>query len=219
MGTAGLTLADNLAYERALHDQGLQLIAGVDEVGRGALAGPLVSAAVVLPPLEQIAVDWDFWAMVRDSKVVQPRERAELAAAIEHRARSVGIAAVDPEEIDAIGLTAANRSAMERAILALDVEPEMLLIDALTIDSGIPQIGIVDGDAISLAIAAASIVAKVTRDAIMVRHDPTYPVYGFAGHKGYGVPGHLAALREHGPCRLHRRSFAPVRAMVSHATP
>ena len=200
-----------VTYERELAASGVRIIAGVDEVGRGALAGPLVAAAVILPPLEEIMRDTAFWAMVRDSKTIVAPRRAELAACIHERAVAVATAIVDVDELDSVGVGAANRMAMERAVFALDPEPEVLLIDAMTIDCGIWQIGIIDGDALSLSVASASIVAKVARDAMMVNLDATHPAYGFARHKGYGVAAHLAALRDHGPCPVHRRTFAPVR--------
>jgi ribonuclease HII len=134
-----------------------------------------------------------------------------LATEIAQHAVAMATAVVSHEELDSIGVAAANRVAMERAVLALEPEPEVLLIDAMIIDSSIWQIGIIDGDALSLSVAAASIVAKVARDAMMVGYDATHPTYGFARHKGYGVATHLAALQEHGPCAIHRRSFAPVR--------
>jgi ribonuclease HII len=200
-----------LSYEQELCDSGIRLIAGVDEVGRGALAGPLVAAAVILPPLEELQREAAFWSTVRDSKTIAEPKREELAAGIAARAAALSTAMIDVDELDSVGVGAANRMAMERAVMALDPEPEVLLIDAMTIDSSIWQIGIIDGDALSLSIAAASIVAKVARDRVMIDHDPIHPAYGFARHKGYGVATHLAALRQHGPCPLHRRSFAPVR--------
>lgn len=200
-----------LGYERDLYDSGISFIAGVDEVGRGALAGPLVSAAVVLPRIEAISEDIRFWSGVRDSKTISARKREELAAGIMERAVCWSVNAVEAEEIDAIGLGPANRIAMERAVLGLEQEPEVLLIDAMTIDSSTWQIGIIDGDALSLSIAAASIVAKVARDTIMIGAGVHWPHYGFPQHKGYGVKTHIAALVEHGPCDLHRRCFSPVR--------
>jgi ribonuclease HII len=207
-----------LTYERELFDSGVRIVAGVDEVGRGAIAGPLVSAAIILPPLSEILDDAAFWSNVRDSKTISPAVRESLAAEIVRRSVACATSCVDSDELDSIGVAAANRIAMERAVLALDPEPEVLLIDAMTIDSSIWQIGIIDGDALSLSVAAASIVAKVTRDAMMVAFDATHPAYGFARHKGYGVAAHLAALREHGPCTIHRRSFAPVQLAGSDAT-
>jgi ribonuclease HII len=203
---------DTLTWERQLWEGGYRLIAGVDEVGRGALAGPLVAAAVILPSIfiELVAIE-PGWLDVRDSKTISHRKRSELAAWIHASGATVSIASVSCDELDAIGTAAANRCAMERAVTGLAAEPDMLLIDAMTIDLDTPQIGIIDGDAQSLSIAAASIVAKVHRDSLMVELDSAYPAYGFARHKGYGVAHHLAALTERGPCPMHRRSFAPVR--------
>lgn len=200
-----------LEYERELNDNGITCIAGVDEVGRGALAGPLVSAAVILPSLQEIHEEAAFWSSVRDSKTITAPRRAILAKGILERARTTAISAIDPDELDDLGVGPANRIAMERAVLGLETEPECLLIDAMTIDSSTWQIGIVDGDALSLSIAAASIVAKVARDTMMIEAADSWPVYGFARHKGYGVRTHIVALQQHGPCDIHRRSFAPVR--------
>ena len=200
-----------LTYERDLRAEGITRIAGVDEVGRGALAGPLMAAAVVLPPPEILMQDIEFWGNVRDSKTISAAKRAILATGILSRAESWSVAAIEPDELDELGVGPANRIAMERAVLGLPTEPEVLLIDAMTIESSVWQIGIIDGDALSLSIAAASIVAKVARDTLMIEAELDWPVYGFARHKGYGVPAHIAALQEHGPCVLHRRCFAPVR--------
>jgi len=209
--TSPLPDITTLDYERDLYDSGISVIAGVDEVGRGALAGPLVSAAVILPGIEVLAQDVDFWKTVRDSKTLTAKKREALAAGIRERAVGWSLHAVGSTEIDEIGVGPANRIAMERAVLGLEQEPEVLLIDAMTIDSSTWQIGIIDGDALSLSIAAASIVAKVARDAMMVEAGDQWPLYGFPRHKGYGVKTHLAALREHGPCDIHRRCFSPVR--------
>jgi ribonuclease HII len=209
--TSSLTDIPTLVYERDLLDGGIGLIAGVDEVGRGALAGPLVAASVILPPLDEIERDAAFWGAVRDSKTITMSRRITLAEGIMERACSWSIAAVPPEELDDLGVGPANRIAMERAVFGLHQEPEMLLIDAMTLDYDLPQLGIIDGDALSLSIAAASIIAKVARDTSMIDCDPQWPLFGFAKHKGYGVASHLAALSEHGPCSIHRRSFAPVR--------
>jgi len=200
-----------LSYERDLLAEGVRLVAGVDEVGRGALAGPLMAAAVILPPMDVLERDADFWRYVRDSKTLSFAKRESLASGILDRAASWSIGTVEPEEIDELGVGPANRIAMERAVLGLETEPEVLLIDAMTIESSAWQIGIIDGDALSMSIAAASIVAKVARDNLMIAAETDWPVYGFARHKGYGVPSHLAALRTHGPCSLHRHCFAPVR--------
>lgn len=200
-----------LAYERDLHAEGVRIVAGVDEVGRGALAGPLMAAAVVLPSIEIIERDIDFWVNVRDSKTLSAARRAQLATEIISRTVSWSTAAIEPNELDVLGVGPANRIAMERAVLGLELEPEVLLIDAMTIESSTWQIGIIDGDALSMSIAAASIVAKVARDTLMIGAGEDWPAYGFARHKGYGVPSHIAALHEHGPCEIHRRCFAPVR--------
>ncbi len=200
-----------LTYERHFLSHDVRHIAGVDEVGRGALAGPLMAAAVVLPSLEEIGRDTAFWNAVRDSKTITVKRRGELAKGIMERATDWSIAAVPPEELDSLGVGPANRIAMERAVYGLSDEPGLLLIDAMTLDCDTPQVGIIDGDALCLSIAAASIIAKVARDTIMMEHDPEWPVFGFAKHKGYGVKTHLLALSEHGPCPIHRRSFAPVR--------
>jgi len=151
---------------------------------------------------------------IRDSKLLTPAEREELLAPICDIAVAVATGMVDAAELDAIGVAAANRLAMERAVLALPLEPHVLLIDATTLDLGIPQVGLIDGDARCLSIAAASIVAKVTRDRLMIAYDAHNPRYGLAAHKGYATLAHLEALARYGPCALHRRSFAPV-AMAS----
>lgn len=206
---------DYLAWERQLWEAGYTAIAGVDEVGRGALAGPLVSAAVILPLQHDGVMEAEpVWAAIRDSKVLSARKRTSLATAIHDSGALISIASVSCEEIDVLGITAANRTAMERAVLGLDVSPDMLLIDALTIDLDTAQIGVIDGDAQSLSIAAASIVAKVYRDALMVELANDWPAYGFDRHKGYGTVKHVEALRQDGPCPHHRRSFAPVRNAI-----
>lgn len=210
--------ADMLAWERQLWDAGYTHIAGVDEVGRGALAGPLVAAAVILPTTSIEVLTSDSWATVRDSKTMTHLRRTTTATAIHASGAVVSIAEVPCDELDTLGVGAANRIAMERAVINLPVEPSILLIDAMTLDLDMPQIGVIDGDAQSLSIAAASIVAKVFRDRLMIEKDAEFPAYGFARHKGYGVAVHLQALRAHGPCPIHRRSFAPVRAAaLSHA--
>ena len=203
---------DLLYWERQLWEGGYQFLAGVDEVGRGALAGPLVAAAVILPGEDEENASFRAVKdLIRDSKTLSRKRREEIAEIIEASGAAIGIGMVEPDEIDVIGINPANRTAMERAVLALPVEPDMLLIDALTLDLDTPQIGVIDGDAQSISIAAASIVAKVTRDRLMVGMHVSWPDYGFARHKGYGVASHLAALQELGPCPQHRRCFAPVR--------
>jgi ribonuclease HII len=199
-----------LDLERAFWRAGLTRVAGVDEVGRGALAGPLVAAAVVLPARAGPGLRRLRAALVRvrDSKMLPPAERVAIREEVAAHAEAVGLGLVEADELDRIGLAAANRVAMERAVLALPDEPATLLLDACVVDLDLPQVGPIRGDALSLSIAAASIVAKVARDALMVAHDRRDPRYGFAAHKGYGTADHRAALRRHGPGPLHRRCFA-----------
>jgi len=203
-----MALRPTFDHERTLWKQGLRLVAGVDEVGRGPLAGPVVAAAVILPPRSRFA----WLADVRDSKLLLAPKREELAEKIRAKALAVGVGAVPPERIDALGIAPAGRLAMAEALAALTLVPEYALIDAFALpEVDIPHHGITDGDALSLSIAAASIVAKVHRDHIMTMYDALYPEYGFAHHKGYSTAEHLEALARHGPCLIHRRSFAPVR--------
>jgi len=203
-------------YETALLDRNVQIIAGVDEVGRGPLAGPVVAAAVVLPTsLIDSTATW--LADVRDSKQITPKRRAAVCVHIHEHAVSVGIGAASPSEIDTIGIAAATRRAMERAIECLDPQPIHLLIDAMKLPAlKIAQTSIIKGDSLSKSIAAASIVAKEDRDTLMRDVlDARYPGYGFAGHKGYGSKLHIEAIERLGPCPIHRRSFAPIRGMVA----
>lgn len=209
------TAIHTYSWEDYLTGHGYVAIAGVDEVGRGALAGPLIAGAVILPSLDSILADTCFWSVVKDSKTISFNRRAVLAEGIRARARSWAIGSVPSEELDAIGVAAANRTAMERAVAGLHVEPDYLLIDATTIDTGLPQQGIIDGDALSLSIAAASIIAKVARDTIMIEMDRIWPQYGFASHKGYAAQYHRDAISLHGPCPAHRFCYAPVRAVVA----
>jgi ribonuclease HII len=201
--------------ERAFWQAGYHLIAGVDEVGRGAMAGPLVAAAVVFPPTDSWWPADTPLAAVRDSKLLTAEGRARLVPIICAGAVAVAVGEVEAGEIDAIGVGPANRLAMERAIAALPVCPEALLLDATTLDVDLPQVGLIDGDARCISIAAASIVAKVTRDRFMIECHGVDPRFGFAIHKGYCTAEHLAALERHGPCRHHRRSFAPVARVCS----
>jgi ribonuclease HII len=205
---AVMALRPTFDHERTLWKRGLRLVAGVDEVGRGPLAGPVVAAAVVLPPRCRFA----WLAGVRDSKLLLAPKREELAEKIRARALAVGLGIVPPERIDALGIAPAGRLAMAEALAALEPVPEYALIDAFALpEVDIPHHGITDGDALSISIAAASIVAKVHRDHIMTMYDALYPDYGFAHHKGYSTVEHVEALVRHGPCPIHRRSFAPVR--------
>lgn len=184
--------------------RGYRHIAGLDEAGRGPLAGPVVAAAVLLPRRCRLPG-------LNDSKQIVESDRVRLFAEIVRRATGVGIGAATEAEIDRLNILQASRLAMRRALMALPVRPDFLLLDAVTLSGlSIPQRPIIKGDGLSSSIAAASIVAKVTRDRLMVEYHRWYPQYNFAEHKGYGTPEHLRLLREHGPCAIHRRSFAPV---------
>ncbi|MBI1885802.1 MAG: ribonuclease HII [Chloroflexi bacterium] len=194
--------------EAALWRQGLGLVAGVDEVGRGPLAGPVAAGAVILPPRAR----FPWLRRVRDSKELPPNVREELAACIWRHALAVGIGVVPHRVIDDVGIVEATRQAMLQALGELSLWPEYVLIDAVTLPTlSAPQRAIIDGDARSRSIACASIVAKVARDSLMLQEDIRHHGYGFATNKGYGTPEHLGALRRLGPCDIHRHSFAPVR--------
>lgn len=198
-----------MRHERELRLAGFQRIAGIDEVGRGSLAGPVVAAAVILPERHRIKG-------LRDSKVLTRARREALYALILDRALGVGVGCVEVEVIDRINILQATKLAMAEALERMPTRPDHLVIDALSLrDVDLPQRPIIDGDAISASIAAASIVAKVTRDRICAELDARYPAYGFARNKGYGTRRHLAALLDAGPCEWHRRSFAPVRMMLA----
>ncbi len=191
---------------------GVSRPAGIDEAGRGAWAGPLVAAAVILPPVSPGLVK--YLSDVRDSKAVSPSERERLLAKVREVACAIGVGSVEAGEIDLLGLSAAGQLAMRRAVRQLGLCPEYLLVDGFPLwSTPFPQKPIVFGDSLCLSIAAASIVAKVTRDHIMVELDAAFPHYGFAVHKGYGTPRHRAALERHGPCMEHRMSYAPVRML------
>ena len=193
-----------LRLERALWARGVTRVAGVDEVGVGPLAGPLVAAAVILPP--ECAVRG-----IDDSKKVPPARREALRVEIEACAIAVGIGIVEVGDVDRLNTYWASIEAMRRAVAALPVAPQQVLIDARHIPGlAVPQAALVKGDARSYSIAAASIVAKVRRDAMMTALEERYPGYGFARHMGYGTAEHLAALARLGPCPAHRRSFQPV---------
>lgn len=189
--------------ENRLRGQGYTLICGVDEVGRGPLAGPVMAGAVILPPDTELVIPG-----VDDSKKVSPKKRAELYGIIQEKSIAWAVGAADVETIDRINILQATMLAMRRAIEQLDPQPDALLVDALTLhDISIPQQPIVHGDARSVSIAAASILAKVTRDTLMEELDELYPQYGFRDNKGYGTAAHIAAIREYGPCPIHRKSF------------
>ena len=191
-------------FERAARQLGWTRIAGIDEAGRGALFGPVVAAAVVLNPKRRI-VGLD------DSKKLTPERRAELAPRIHQHALAWAVAEIDASRIDAWNIYQASRQAMIAALEQLSIIPDYLLIDAMQLDVLIEQKSLIKGDAKSISIAAASILAKTHRDARMNEWDVIYSGYGLAQHKGYGTPEHLEALRRLGPTPLHRNSFAPVR--------
>lgn len=201
-------LAEMYRFEERLHSQGVVHVAGVDEVGRGPLAGPVLAACVIMPPAGP------FIPGVDDSKKLSPKKRVALSARIREVALGVGLGRAESEEIDEVDIHRATRRAMSRAIENCGpARPDALLIDAVTLPSEkIRQISIVHGDSRCYSIAAASILAKVARDAWMIEQDSVYPGYGFASNKGYGTAEHLAALEKRGLCPLHRRSFAPVSA-------
>ena len=194
--------------ERALQSQGYHLIAGVDEVGRGPLAGPLVASAVILPPTPE----GQWLSLVRDSKELSPKKREFLVEPIMEAAIAVGTGMVPPELIDVWGITRATQIAMNIAIGKLRLPPQSILIDAVRLQHlRILQKVLIRGDKLSLSIACASIIAKVSRDKMMERFDQIHPGYGFARNKGYGTREHLLNLQRLGPSPIHRRSFAPLR--------
>lgn len=196
-------------WDRALLALGHRFLAGVDEVGRGPLAGPVMAGAVILP----IGLNAQWVAEVNDSKLLSPRVRHALSDRIWEEALAVGIGSASTDEIDQVGIVPATRLAMSRAIRRLKISPDCLLIDALRLPQiDLPQESIIRGDSISISIAAASIVAKVARDRLMVQMDSHYPGFGFRRNKGYGTPEHLKALGLLGPCLIHRMTFAPVSA-------
>jgi len=201
----------SFAEEKRLEKQGYRLIAGIDEVGRGPLAGPLVAAAVILP----LKPDISWLPLVRDSKQLTPARREFLFPLINEAAIGIGFGILSPDAIDSRGMTMAVRKAMYSAVEHLPCPPDFLLIDHVRLpELDLPQKGITKGDSLSLSIACASIVAKVTRDRMMVALDDVYPGYGFARHKGYATREHLTRLRRLGACPIHRRCFAPVRECV-----
>jgi ribonuclease HII len=205
----------NTSHEQILWGKGYSRIAGVDEVGRGPLAGPVVAAAVVLD-----SADTDRWlGIFKDSKKMTETQRESAFEALIAAGLPNAVGACNAEEIDAVGIYAATKLAMARAIEGLEPRPDHLLMDAMNLDAiALPQRSLIKGDAVSLSIAAASVVAKVTRDRLMAGvFNDQFPEYGFAAHKGYGTASHLQALRMNGPCEIHRTSFRPVReALLQH---
>lgn len=201
-----LRLEKMLAYEKELYTQGIQLIAGVDEVGRGPLAGPVVAAAVILPKACKIPG-------LNDSKKIPKSKHKEIYEAVLQNAIAIGIGIENNHVIDQVNIYEATKLAMREAIGQLEPQPQHLLIDAMRLDLPISQTSIIKGDANSLSIAAASIVAKVTRDQMMEEFDREYPGYDFAQNAGYGTAKHLAGLDKLGVTPIHRRSFEPIKSM------
>ena len=191
-------------YERLAYQEGASFIAGVDEVGRGPLAGPVVAAAVILPKnIEDLGFD--------DSKKLSASKREEIYRLIQEKAIAIGIGIVDADIIDQVNIYQASRLAMQQAVSELKIQPDYLLIDAMKIDVNTPQIGIIKGDTKSISIAAASIVAKQVRDQMMQEFDELYPGYDFSNNAGYGTPKHLEGLKSKGICPIHRKTFAPIK--------
>ena len=191
-------------YEKLAYQEGASFIAGVDEVGRGPLAGPVVAAAVILPKnIEDLGFD--------DSKKLSASKREEIYRLIQEKAIAIGIGIVDADIIDQVNIYQASRLAMQQAVSELKIQPDYLLIDAMKIDVNTPQIGIIKGDAKSISIAAASIVAKQVRDQMMQEFDELYPGYDFDNNAGYGTPKHLEGLKSKGICPIHRKTFAPIK--------
>ncbi|EGC24812.1 ribonuclease HII [Streptococcus sanguinis] len=201
-----LRLEQMLRYEKELYQAGYQTIAGIDEVGRGPLAGPVVAAAVILPPGCKIKG-------LNDSKKIPKKKHQEIYQTVMNKALAVGVGLIDNEIIDQVNIYEATKLAMKEALSKLSFKPDYLLIDAMKLDIDIPQESIIKGDANSLSIAAASIVAKVTRDKLMADYDKEYPGYDFAQNAGYGTKSHLQGLERHGVTPIHRKTFEPVKSM------
>jgi len=198
-------------FERVARLCGYRRIAGIDEAGRGPLAGPVVAAAVILPSRCRLLG-------INDSKQLPAKDREEAYTAILQQAVGVGVGSADVGEIDQLNILEATRLAMRRAVDQLDPPPDYLLIDAVVLlGFKVPTKPIIKGDSLSVSIAAASIIAKVTRDRLMARYHEIFPEYGFLSHKGYGTAEHLERLARHGPCSIHRRTFAPVQEVMSAA--
>lgn len=203
-----LRLEAMLSYEKELYENGISFIAGVDEVGRGPLAGPVVAAAVILPKNCKIKG-------LNDSKKIPKKKHEEIFQAVKDNALAIGIGIMDNQVIDQVNIYEATKLAMKEAISQLEPQPEHLLIDAMKLDLPISQTSIIKGDANSLSIAAASIVAKVTRDKIMSNYDEEFPGYDFAQNAGYGTAKHLEGIEKHGITPIHRTSFEPIKTIVS----
>jgi ribonuclease HII len=204
------------ALERALQRRGFSNVAGADEAGRGACAGPLVAAAAMLPEGRRGEIEG-----LADSKLLTPAARERVYALVVRRALAYAVVVVPPAEVDSRGLHVCNLAAMRRALASLAMRPDYVLTDGFSVDGlGVPGLAVWKGDQVAACVAAASVLAKVTRDRLMVELDGDHPEYGFAEHKGYVTPEHSAALRLHGPCREHRFSYVNVAAVsVGHPHP
>ena len=211
---ADIPACPDLRFESPLWASGLVHVSGLDEAGRGAWAGPVTAGAVILPSRDDTLVER--LCGVRDSKEMTPRQRTHWAGKIFETALAYAVGWADHEEIDCLGIVPATRLAMQRALEGLLLVPQHLLLDALRLPAlNLPQTPLIKGDARSLSIAAASVLAKTARDARMIELDALYPGYGFAAHKGYGTQQHQTALLRLGPCPIHRQSYAPVRLVAS----
>lgn len=197
-----------LEYENELYEKGITVIAGVDEVGRGPLIGPVVAAAVILPK-------GFYHPGIKDSKKLSEKKREELYKVITENALSIGVGTVSEEVIDEINIYEATKTAMKEAINSLTIPPEHVLIDAMKLDLKMPSTSIIKGDALSESIAAASIIAKVTRDHLLMKMDEEYPMYDLKNNKGYGTKKHLEALEKYGACKYHRKSYSPVTKVLN----
>ena len=202
-----------LDLERALWANGALWVAGIDEAGRGALAGPVAAAAVILPQIKNFTLELKG---VRDSKIMTPAQREFWNRTIREVAVAFGVGLASSKEINSLGILPATKIAAERAIASLSIVPDHLLIDHFQLpNSPIPQTSFPKGDAISLSIAAASVLAKTTRDAILCELDEKYPEYGFTDHKGYGTAAHRSAIVKLGPTPIHRQSFEPLKSIIT----
>ena len=202
-----LRVDDMYTPESQFYHQGMTYVAGMDEVGRGPLAGPVTVAAVILKP-------YTFFKGLNDSKKVSPKHREELAKEIREKAVDISIVSLPPEEIDAVNIYEATMEAMYKAVNELSIAPEAVIVDAMPLHFSVPTLPLIHGDAKSAAVAAASIVAKVHRDHLMDEYDKMYPGYGFAQNKGYGTAEHIDAIRRLGITPIHRKSFEPIKSMI-----